>query len=355
MSATLPSKPPMPIAPFGSGPPSHPPGVASNSHTPAGAAGSWSQNSRFRIRDTEGIVYGPMGYRTLVDIMNRDGLGAREEVSVDGGSWVAAGHLPGLMDGMLEQKPARAPDFQGDFERRDFPRILYRYAVCKASGRMHLDLGSKRKEIYWRRGRPEYVTSNLRSELLGEYLVDRRLVSRARLNEALSELSNHGGRLGDALVHLNLLTPHDLFNALSSQVKAKLLEIFSWSTGHYEFYRGELTTAQIVPLELGAYALINEGVCRRMALDEIKAHFDSRDQVPFFRCDHKVITPEDLQLSTKQLRIWNAVGNGAPIVEQLGRLLAIPGVDEADVYQVLFLMERLDFATIGSEVGVDAD
>ena len=108
-----------------------------------------------------------------------------------------------------------------------------------------------------------------------------------------------------------------------------------------------------MPLELGAYALINEGVCRRMALDEIKAHFDSRDQTPFFRCDHKVISPEDLQLSTKQLRIWNAVGHAPAIVEQLGRLMSIPGVDEADVYQVLFLMERLDFATLGHEVGRD--
>ncbi len=336
--------------------PTPPPMPSTSSTSPPGRAAEgigWNEQSRFRIRDGEGIVYGPMGFRTLVEIMNRDGLGAAEEVSVDGNGWVAAGELPGLMEGLADQKPARDPDFHGAFDRRDFPRILYRYAVCKATGRMHLESGSKRKEIFWRRGRPEYVTSNLRSELLGEYLVDRRLVSRARLNEALSALSDHGGRLGDALVHLNLLTPHDLFNALSSQVKAKLLEVFSWTSGHYAFYRGDHTTAQIVPLELGAYALINEGVCRRMALDEIKAHFDSRDQTPFFRCDHKVISPEDLQLSTKQLRIWNAVGHGPAIVEQLGRLMSIPGVDEADVYQVLFLMERLDFATLGHEVGRD--
>lgn len=350
------SFPPPPVAPVSPSAPPRPatpaPGRVSTGPSPAAQPkGFWSENSRFRIRDGEGIVYGPMGFRTLVEIMSRDGLGAAEEVSVDGAQWVAAGVLPGLMEGLADEKPARAADFEGEFDRRDFPRILYRYAVCKATGRMHLEFGSKRKEIFWRRGRPEYVTSNLRSELLGEYLVDRRLVSRARLNEALSTLSDHGGRLGDALVHLNLLTPHDLFNALSSQVKAKLLEVFSWTSGRYGFYRGDHTTAQIVPLELGAYALINEGVCRRMALDEIKAHFDSREQHAFFRCDHKVVSPEDLQLSTKQLRIWNAVAHGPTIVEQLGRLMSIPGVDEADVYQVLFLMERLDFATLGHEVG----
>ena len=317
---------------------------------PPSSAAGWSETSRFRIRDDGGIVYGPMGYRTLVEIIDRDGLNVAEDVSIDGGSWTAAGLVNGLLEGLSESHPGRLPDFSGQFERLDFPRLLYRYAACKATGRMHLETGTKRKEIFWRRGRPEYVTSNLRSELLGEYLVDRRLVARARLNEALSVLSDHGGRLGDALVHLNLLTPHDLFNALSSQVKAKLLEVFSWSTGSYGFYRGGHTTAQIVPLELGAYALVNEGVCRRMALDEIKAHFDGRDQLPLNRCEHRLITAQDLQLSTKQLRIWNAVGHGIPIVEQLGRLMAIPGVDEADVYQILFLMERLDFATLAKEV-----
>lgn len=305
-------------------------------------------DSRFRIRDQDGIVYGPMGLNTLVEIVDRDGLGVAELVSVDGGEWVQAGALGNVLNRSPEERDERAPDFEGQFDKLDFPRLIYRYAACRVTGRLHLENGSKRKEIYWRRGRPEYVTSNLRSELLGEYLVSRRFITRTKLNQALSTLSDHGGRLGDALVHLGLLTPHDLFSALSAQVKAKLLEIFSWQDGQYAFFGQEMPRAQIVPLELGALPLINEGVCRRLALDELKAHFDGRDQTAFFRCDHKLISPEDLKLSTKQQRIWNAVEHGVPLAEQLGPLMAIPGVDEADLYQVLFMMERLDFATLGS-------
>ncbi len=314
---------------------------------------TWADDSRFRIRDGDGVIYGPMGLRTLVEIVDRDGLQVAEDVSVDGSRWVKAGALPGLLEAPGEHTGQRAaPDFAGDFDRAELPRLLYRYAACKATGRMHFETSTKRKEIFWRRGRPEYVTSNLRNELLGEYLVDRRLISRAKLNEALASLSDFGGRLGDALLHLKLLTPHDLFNALSAQVKAKLIEIFSWSEGRYAFFRGEHTTAQIVPLELGAFALINEGVCRRMALDDVRAHFDGREHVPLRRLDHKLITEELLQLSTKQARIWNAVAHEVPIVEQLGRLCSIPGVGEGDVYQVLFLMERLEFATLDEQGGV---
>jgi serine/threonine protein kinase len=305
----------------------------------------FSAQSRFRIRDAEGVIYGPMGLHTLVEIIQRDGMQGSEEVSVDGSPWLPAEQVPQIAEaGVGGEGPD--PDFNGAFDKRAFPRLLYRYAAVKATGRMHLETGTKRKEIFWRRGRPEYVTSNLRSELLGEYLVERRLISRQRLNEALTSLSDFGGRLGDALLHLELLTPHDLFTALAAQVKAKLLEVFSWPDGRYAFFQGEHTTAQIVPLELGAYALINEGVTRRMAIDDIKAHFDGREHLTFVRQDHKVITPEQLQLSTKQLRVWNAVGHGVPIAEQFGRLVSIPGVDEGDVYQVLFLMERLEFARL---------
>ena len=313
----------------------------------------WAEDSRFRIRDGDGVIYGPMGLRTMVEIVERDGLQVAEEVSVDGSRWVKAGALPGLLESPAQHSGQRAaPDFAGEFSRTELPRLLYRYAVCKATGRMHFENGTKRKEIFWRRGRPEYVTSNLRNELLGEYLVDRRKISRAKLNEALASLSDFGGRLGDALIHLKLLTPHDLFHELTSQVKSKLLEIFSWDGGRYGFFRGEHTTAQIVPLELGAYALINDGVTRRMALDDLRRHFDGREQEPFWRLDHKLITTEKLQLSTMQARIWNAVAHGVPIVEQLGRLCSIPGANESEVYQVLFLMERLEFATLDEDPAI---
>ena len=310
----------------------------------------YSPRSRFRVRAPDGTIFGPMGHKTLTEIVRREGITEGEEVSVDAGPWVPITDVPGLLD-VESDSPQPAADFSGRFSRRDFPRLLYRYAACKATGRMHLETGTKRKEIFWRRGRPEYVTSNLRSELLGEYLVDRRLIARDRLNDALAQLPDFDGRLGDALLHMGLLTAHDLFTTLAAQVKAKLLEIFGWGDGQYAFFKGESTTAQIVPLEMGAYALINQGVCRRMALDDIKAHFDGREHEPIWRLDHRVITPEQLQLSTKQLRVFNAAGHGTPIADQFGRLTAIPGVDEADVYQVLFLMERLEFATFTPPVG----
>lgn len=303
---------------------------------------TFSPYSRFRVRDREGVVFGPMGLNTLVEVVQRDGREAVAQVSVDDSQWVAPDAVPGLFEAPAAAE--EAPDHQGHFDRLEFSRLLYRYAACRATGRMHFENGTRKKEIFWRRGRPEYVTSNLRSELLGEYLVQRRLIGRRTLNEALKMLPDMNGRLGDALLQLNAISAHDLFNALVEQVKTKLLEIFSWSDGAYGFYRGEATSAQIVPLETSAYALINEGVQRRLTFDDLKGHFHGREHLPFVRMRHLVISPKALDLTPKQARLWQAVGRRESVLDQFGRLMSIPGVDEADVYQVLFLMERLEFA-----------
>jgi len=303
----------------------------------------WSPYSRFRVRDREGVVYGPMGLNTLVEVVRRDGVESVAQVSVDDSPWVVPTAVPGLFEDESEEDTSAA-DHQGRFNRLDFARLLYRYAACRSTGRMHFESGSRKKELFWRRGRPEYVTSNLRSELLGEYLIQRRLIGRATLNEALKMLPDFHGRLGDALLHLDAITPHDLFNALAEQVKTKLLEIFGWGDGVYAFYRGETTTEQIVPLETSAYALVNEGVQRRLTFDDLKGHFQGREHLPFIRLKHLMVSPKLLDLTPKQSRIWQAVGRREPVLDQIGRLTAIPGVDERDVYQVLFLMERLEFA-----------
>ncbi|MCA9538003.1 MAG: protein kinase [Myxococcales bacterium] len=324
------------------------------SYRPAGASVDeqivWSPYSQFRVRDRDGAIHGPMNLNTLGERVHREGRSAVHRISVDGSPWVKLDELPGLLE--VEPPPevsTALPDFTGSFERLSFPRLLYRYAACRATGRMHFESGSRRKEIYWRRGRPEYVTSNLRSELLGEYLVQRRLIARPVLDEALGMLNDFRGRLGDALLSLNAISAHDLFNALAEQVKTKLLEIFGWTEGSYAFFRGEATTEQIVPLEMSAGALVNEGIQRRLTLDDLKTHFRGREHLPFVRLRHKMLTPAMLALTTRQIRVWNAVGPRETVLAQFGRLQSIPGVDETDVYQVLFLMERLEFAAFEGE------
>ena len=56
-----------------------------------------------------------------------------------------------------------------------------------------------RKELYFVRGKLHHVASNNASELLGEYLVRRGMISRDELDFALAVLPRYGGRMGDTL------------------------------------------------------------------------------------------------------------------------------------------------------------
>ena len=55
---------------------------------------------------------------------------------------------------------------------------------------------------------------------------------------ALAVLPRFQGRLGDTLVGLSLMRPLDVFRHLLRQVREKLMQIFCWTEGSYEYYRG---------------------------------------------------------------------------------------------------------------------
>ncbi len=304
----------------------------------------WNADSFFVVRDGEAAMYGPLNLRTLLDLCSYQPSLAHR-ICVDAQMWYPARILLGHLQTHYSLEEPQ-PNFMGAFGLAEFPRLFYRYAICKATGRMHIESGGKHKQIYWRRGRPEFVTSNLCCELLSEYLVRTCLATRTQMNDALVSLGDFQGRLDDVLMHRSVLTPHDLFNALSAQAKEMLLELFTWSQGTYQFFTGEHAQARIVPLEISALALINEGICNNMTLEDLKAFFALNEHRPLLRLTHQKLQPQMLQLGPKQLRLWNAVKSGVSLAEQLPNLLAM-GASELEVYQVVFLMERLDFAVFG--------
>ena len=89
------------------------------------------------------------------------------------------------------------------------------------------------KEAYFADGQPQFVNSNVASERLGKFLLERRALTRQALQRA---------RLGDAPLRRparrharrsRLLDPLEAYRLLAKQVGAKLMEAFSWQKGRY--------------------------------------------------------------------------------------------------------------------------
>src|SRR5207237_9837533 len=124
---------------------------------------------------------------------------------------------------------------RGPIDRVLLPSRLFKLALERATGAIHLRDGARKKKIYIVEGVPEFVVSTDKRELFGEHLVARGQVLRMEVEMALAMLPRFNGRLGDALVGLGVLRPIELFRAILQQPQDRFLELFHWRQGEMAF------------------------------------------------------------------------------------------------------------------------
>jgi serine/threonine-protein kinase len=117
-----------------------------------------------------------------------------------------------------------------------------------------------RKELYFVGGKLHHVASNNASELLGEYLARRGVISREELDFALAVLPRYGGRIGDTLISLGLVGSLDIFRAIRDQGRDRLIDLFRWRTGTLSFYEGHAAPHVEFPLDLDLLPLVLAGM-----------------------------------------------------------------------------------------------
>ncbi|HVV87860.1 MAG TPA: DUF4388 domain-containing protein, partial [Kofleriaceae bacterium] len=151
------------------------------------------------------------------------------------------------------------PTTKGDFATIPPMTVLFRLAAAGATGLLTAQVGGIRKEIFVRGGIPEYVTSNMASELLGNYLVARGALSSGELAMALAMMPHYGGKLGDTLVGLGLLKPLEVFRYLNQQVREKLIDVCTWTKGAYGWHEGLTNQRNAFPIDLNPFEVLGAG------------------------------------------------------------------------------------------------
>jgi hypothetical protein len=115
------------------------------------------------------------------------------------------------------------------------------------------------KEAYFCGGNP-VSCANVLEDRFGEFLVRRRVLTRPA-DRALAVLDHFDGRLGQALVSLDLLAPVEAVQLLASQVTGKLVSACAWDTGSYEFREGEHNPWPALALELTTFPIVARALC----------------------------------------------------------------------------------------------
>ena len=160
---------------------------------------------------------------------------------------------------------AEPPDDAGEFHVTSPLRVLFRLMTARATGLLVVAVGGIKKEIYVRDGQPEYVSSNVASELFGNYLVSKGVLSDGELAMALAMMPHYGGKLGDTLVGLGLLKPLEVFRHLTRQVRSKIIDVCTWNKGGFGWYAGRENPREAFPLDFNAFEILGAGA---MALSD---------------------------------------------------------------------------------------
>jgi len=239
----------------------------------------------YAVEGPDGQVRGTYRFAELAQAVTTGVLGPDDLVSIDGGPPgplrlhpTLRRHLPmATLTPVTRDAPlAQEPDIRRNFAGGGFVRGLAETAVNQATGLWLCEQGGSRKEVYVADGVPEFVGSNIAGEMLGEYLVARGVLSRGQLDTALGLLPRFDGRLGDTLVSLGYVEPVELFRHIATQVEAKILDLFAWTSGEASFYRGVPPPPSRFPLGLDVWAVLERGLERRLAEGLEEDRFRSR-------------------------------------------------------------------------------
>jgi serine/threonine-protein kinase len=152
------------------------------------------------------------------------------------------------------------PRETGEITQHPILRVVYRLAKSKGTGMLALEgRAGVFKEGYFVEGQPQFVSSNVEGERLGNYLIQQGALTPQALQRATSVMHHFGGRLADTLVGLDILDPLEAYRLLAKQVAAKLMDAFSWQKGRYTWTPRHPNPWKARSLHLDAFRVIGAG------------------------------------------------------------------------------------------------
>ncbi len=251
--------------------------------------------TQYEIASTDGVLAGPYSFaeivRKIIGGEIKPGLEVRRE-----GDGLGAPELDRYL-----RSPARrweeaelAHATIGTIEPGTVLALVNRVVGKRRTGMLRLDEerpdgSAKRKKIYFVDGKPEFASSTIREELLGEYLVRNGTCMRMEIDMALAVLPKFGGRLGDALVSLGVMRPAQLFTAVRGQVRDRYLEALRWERGRWAFVPNARSNEEAYPIEMGGLELVRDGVIST-ALPTIEGALGSLGQSVLVPADRPLLT-----------------------------------------------------------------
>ncbi len=141
--------------------------------------------------------------------------------------------------------------------------MLRKIALEERSGDLQVIFGQTIKTIYFDRGFVVLAASNLKSDRLGESLIERGRISRHELALATMLMKTGQKKIGQALVQAGVMAEEELGRSVALQVNRIALSLFKATDGIYSFDERPTNIPMKLMVSLSIYRILLEGI-RRM-------------------------------------------------------------------------------------------
>lgn len=155
-------------------------------------------------------------------------------------------------------------DFGGNLQVLDPSMVFQVASICNLSGRLKLITTENVASFFFRKGELLYATIDTRKKRIGQFLIERGIITSEQLISALAEYrSGEGGeRIGNVLIKRGFLDRESLVSAIQEQMKEVVYEVLQWKEGQFAFFNLDAPTEEDIVLDIKMDYLILEGLKR---------------------------------------------------------------------------------------------
>jgi hypothetical protein len=200
----------------------------------------------------------------------------------------------------------------GSLAHTPLAEVLRRIVLQELSGDLQVTIPNAIKTVYFDRGFVVFASSDLKSDRLGESMIEAGRLSRQEFALASMLVKNTKRKFGQVLVDAGIVEDEELGRYVAAQVNRIVLSLFSAKKGVYSFDERPTGIPVELMVSLSSYRILIEGV-RRMSrktlvlagLPSLDTRVEVTEQPPFSLDVEK--------LHDAEKRVLRAVGEGATL------------------------------------------
>ena len=239
-------------------------------------------------------------------------------------------------------------DEKGEIEKRFFSQTLCLFYREKKTGILYVDSDIELK-IYFLQGNIVFLHgSNLRYAL-AELLVNQSIITREEQQTAIAFANERDIKIGEALIKMGKISPHQLSSVLEDQIRKRLVEGFCLLNGKF-YYKDTNTLNLEVMYNIHPLQVIYDAVERSVIEDQQISSLLKKDGTILSRRWGLAQDIATLKFSsTKELKLANLIKKAKTV----GDLIEISPLDKENTRKFIFFLHLAEFIDLNDEHSED--